>query len=91
MDRATRIAGARFALLSGMGARLERALINFMIDVHTREHGYREVLPPFMANSASLFGTGNLPKFGQDLFKIEGTDYYLIPTAGSAGHEHLSG
>ena len=81
MDRATRIAGARFALLSGMGARLERALINFMIDVHTREHGYREVLPPFMANSASLFGTGNLPKFGQDLFKIEGTDYYLIPTA----------
>jgi seryl-tRNA synthetase len=81
MDRATRIAGARFALLSGMGARLERALINFMIDVHTREHGYREVLPPFMANSASLFGTGNLPKFGQDLFRIEGTDYYLIPTA----------
>ena len=81
LDRATRIAGARFALLSGMGARLERALINFMIDVHTRDHGYREVLPPFMANSASLFGTGNLPKFGQDLFKIEGTDYYLIPTA----------
>jgi seryl-tRNA synthetase len=80
-DRAARIAGARFALLSGMGARLERALINFMIDVHTREHGYREVLPPFMANSASLFGTGNLPKFGEDLFRIEGTDYYLIPTA----------
>jgi seryl-tRNA synthetase len=81
MDRAAKIAGARFALLSGVGARMERALINFMLDVHTLEHGYREVLPPFMANSTSLFGTGNLPKFAQDLFKIEGTDYYLIPTA----------
>jgi seryl-tRNA synthetase len=81
MDRAAKIAGARFALLSGVGARMERALINFMLDIHTLEHGYREVLPPFMANSTSLFGTGNLPKFAQDLFKIEGTDYYLIPTA----------
>jgi len=81
LDRAAKIAGARFSLLSGAGARLERALINFMLEVHTREHGYREVLPPFMANGASLFGTGNLPKFAQDLFKIEGTDYYLIPTA----------
>ncbi len=81
LERAVKIAGARFPLLSGKGARLERALINFMLDVHTREHGYREVLPPFMANSASLFGTGNLPKFAQDLFHIEGTDYYLIPTA----------
>ena len=81
LDRAAKIAGARFSLLSGAGARLERALINFMLEVHTREHGYREVLPPFMANAASLFGTGNLPKFAQDLFKIEGTDYYLIPTA----------
>jgi seryl-tRNA synthetase len=81
MDRAVKITGARFALLTGMGARLERALIQFMLDVHTREHGYREVLPPFLANSTSLFGTGNLPKFAADLFKIEGNDYYLIPTA----------
>lgn len=81
LDRAAKIAGARFALLFGAGARMERALINFMLDVHRRLHGYTEVCPPFMANSASLFGTGNLPKFAQDLFKIEGTDYYLIPTA----------
>ena len=81
MDRAAKIAGARFSLLVGAGALLERALIGFMLDLHTREHGYREVLPPLMANSASLFGTGNLPKFGQDLFKVEETDYYLIPTA----------
>jgi seryl-tRNA synthetase len=60
---------------------MERALINFMLDVHVEQHGYREVVPPFMANSSSLFGTGNLPKFAQDLFKVEGADYYLIPTA----------
>jgi len=81
VDRAAKIAGARFSLLTGAGARLERALINFMLDVHTREHAYREAFPPFLANSASFFGTGNLPKFAQDLFKIEGTDYYLVPTA----------
>jgi seryl-tRNA synthetase len=81
MDRASKIAGARFALLCNEGALMERALINFMLDVHTKCHGYSEVLPPFMANSQSLFGTGNLPKFAQDLFKVEGTDYYLIPTA----------
>ena len=81
MERASKITGARFSLLAGQGALLERALINFMLDIHTRVHGYKEVLPPFMANSASLFGTGNLPKFAQDLFRIEGTDYYLIPTA----------
>jgi seryl-tRNA synthetase len=81
MDRASKIAGARFSLLRGAGALMERALINFMLDLHTKEHGYQEVVPPFMANSTSLFGTGNLPKFAQDLFKIEGTDYYLIPTA----------
>jgi seryl-tRNA synthetase len=81
MERAVKITGARFALLVGAGARLERALIHFMLDVHTKEHGYTEVLPPFMANSTSMFGTGNLPKFAQDLFRIEGTDYYLIPTA----------
>ncbi len=81
MDRAVKIAGARFSLLRGDGALLERALINFMLDMHTREHGYQEVLPPFLANSTSLFGTGNLPKFSEDLFSIAGTDYYLVPTA----------
>lgn len=81
MERAAKVAGSRFSLLRGAGALMERALINFMLDVHTRHHGYQEVLPPFMANAASLFGTGNLPKFAEDLFKVEGTDYYLIPTA----------
>jgi seryl-tRNA synthetase len=81
LERAAKITGARFALYWGMGAKLERALINFMLDVHTREHGYTEVLPPFMANSASLFGTGQLPKFKDDLFKCEGHDFWLIPTA----------
>jgi seryl-tRNA synthetase len=80
-DRAAKVTGARFAVYWGLGAKLERSLINFMLDVHTREHGYLEVLPPFMINSASLYGTGNLPKFAADLFKIEGTDYYLAPTA----------
>ena len=81
-ERAARIAGARFAVLSGPGARLSRALINFMLDLHTREHGYREVEPPFMVNAASLRGTGNLPKFEADLFKIAGDwDLYLVPTA----------
>lgn len=80
-DRAAKIAGSRFSVLTGAGARLERALINFMLDVHTNKHGYTEVVPPFMANSLSLRGTGQLPKFAEDLFKIENTDYYLIPTA----------
>jgi seryl-tRNA synthetase len=80
-ERATKITGARFAVYVGVGARLERALANFMLDVHTREHGYTEILPPFVVNSASLFGTGQLPKFKEDLFKVEGTDYWLIPTA----------
>ncbi len=79
--RASKIAGARFALYRGTGALLERALINFMLDLHTRENGYTEVLPPFMVNSASMTGTGQLPKFAEDLFKVEGQDYYLIPTA----------
>jgi seryl-tRNA synthetase len=79
--RAAKISGARFAVYWGRGARMERALANFMIDVHTREHGYLEVLPPFLVNSKSLFGTGQLPKFAEDLFKCEGTDLYLIPTA----------
>jgi seryl-tRNA synthetase len=80
-ERAAKITGARFALYMGMGAKLERALINFMLDTHTREHGYTEVLPPFLVNSDSLFGTGQLPKFKEDLFKIEGHDFWLIPTA----------
>ncbi len=80
-DRAAKITGARFAVYMGLGAKLERALINFMLDTHTGEHGYTEVLPPFIVNSASLYGTGNLPKFGGDLFKLENSDYWLIPTA----------
>jgi seryl-tRNA synthetase len=80
-DRAAKITGARFVVYWGLGAKLERALINFMLDVHTQHHGYTEVLPPFMANSASFYGTGQLPKFEQDLFKLRDTDYYLVPTA----------
>ncbi len=81
LERATKITGSRFPLLAGSGARLERALINFMLDIHTKEHGYQEIVPPFMANSKSLFGTTQLPKFEEDLFKLRDTDYYLIPTA----------
>jgi seryl-tRNA synthetase len=81
LERATKIAGARFPLLAGAGARVERALINLMLDIHTKEHGYTEVVPPFMANSKSLFSTSQLPKFEEDLFKVRDTDYYLIPTA----------
>ena len=81
LERAAKITGARFALYWGLGARLERALINFMLDLHTREHGYTEVLPPFLVNSQSLFGTGQLPKFADDLFKCEKHDFWLIPTA----------
>ena len=81
MERAAKITGARFSVYWGLGAKLERALANFMLDVHTGQHGYTEVMPPYMVNSASLFGTGNLPKFGEDLFSIEKTDYYLAPTA----------
>jgi len=81
MERAAKVAGARFGVYWDLGARLERALANFCLDVHTREHGYREVLPPAIVNSASLFGTGQLPKFGEDLFKLQDTDYWLIPTA----------
>jgi seryl-tRNA synthetase len=81
-ERGTKIAGARFSVLIGAGARLARALINFMLHLHTTEHGYTEVEPPFMVNSASLTGTGNLPKFEADLFKIAGDwDLYMVPTA----------
>jgi len=76
-----KIAGARFTLYWDLGAKLERALINFMLDLHTREHGYCEVLPPFMVNRFTMTGTGQLPKFEEELFKVEGTDYFLIPTA----------
>jgi len=82
LERAVKIAGARFAILNGAGARLERALIDFMLDLHTREHGYRETLPPFIVNASALFGTGQLPKFEENLFKLEDErGFYLIPTA----------
>jgi seryl-tRNA synthetase len=80
-DRAAKITGARFALYKGLGARLERALVNFMLDLHTTEHGYTEVLPPFMVNKASMTATGQLPKFEDELFRVENGTYYLIPTA----------
>src|SRR5260221_5546006 len=82
LERATKIAGARFAILNGAGSRLSRVLIDFMLDTHSREHGYQETLPPFIVNRDSLFGTGQLPKFEEDLFKIEDErGFYLIPTA----------
>lgn len=80
-DRAAKIAGARFAVLTGAGARLERALINFMLDLHTADHGYREVMPPLMVNRSTMTGTGQLPKFEEDLFRLRDEDYFLIPTA----------
>jgi len=80
-ERAAKITGARFAVYRNAGAKLERALMNFMLDVHSNEHGYSETLPPFVVNSNSLYGTGQLPKFSEDLFKLEGTDYWLVPTA----------
>jgi seryl-tRNA synthetase len=80
-ERAAKITGARFAVYYGLGAKLERALSNFMLNLHTQEHGYTEVLPPFLINSASLFGTGQLPKFAEDLFRCEGWDLWLAPTA----------
>ncbi len=80
-ERATKLSGARFAVLRGPGAALERALISFMLDIHTREHGYTELLTPYLVNDASLYGTGQLPKFSEDLFHIEGFDLSLIPTA----------
>jgi seryl-tRNA synthetase len=81
LERAAKVAGARFAVYWGQGARLERALVQFMLDLHTREHGYHEVLPPFLINSASLYGTGQLPKFAEDLFRCDGHDLWLTPTA----------
>ena len=83
LARATKLTGARFALYWDLGAKLERALMNFMLDLHTREHGYTEVLPPYLVNSESMYGTGQLPKFAQDLFRVpQGErDLWLIPTA----------
>ena len=80
-ERAAKLSGARFALLKGFGSKLERALINFMLDLHTQKHGYTEVLPPFMVNAASMTATGQLPKFEEDLFRIKDWDLYLVPTA----------
>ena len=79
--RGAKITGARFTVYKGAGAQLERAVINFFLDKHTRENGYTEILPPFMVNTSSMIGTGQLPKFQEDMFHVEGTDYYLIPTA----------
>ncbi len=81
LEAAARITGARFAVYKGWGARLERALANFFLDVHTREHGYTEILPPFLVNTASLMGAGQLPKFAADLFKLQDTDFWLTPTS----------
>lgn len=80
-ERGGKITGARFTVYKRLGAKLERALINFMLDTHTNHHGYSEILPPFMVNADSMFGTGQLPKFEEDLFKLEKVGYYLIPTA----------
>jgi len=80
-ERAGKVAGSRFVFLKGQGARLERALINYMLDMHTSKHGYKELFPPFMANRAAMSGTGQLPKFEEDMFRVAGTDYFLIPTA----------
>ncbi|MDK2821142.1 MAG: seryl-tRNA synthetase [Clostridia bacterium] len=80
-ERGSKVAGARFVFYRGDGARLERALINFMLDLHTSKHGYTEIFPPYLVNSNSMIGTGQLPKFAEDMFHVEGTDYYLIPTA----------
>jgi seryl-tRNA synthetase len=80
-ERAAKISGARFTVYKGLGARLERAIMQFFLDIHTSEHGYTEIFPPFIVNTASMIGTGNLPKFEEDLFKLREGDYYLIPTA----------
>lgn len=80
-ERAGKVTGSRFVFYKGLGARLERALFNFMLDLHTEEHGYQEVLPPYLVNRASMTGTGQLPKFEEDAFLIESEDYFLIPTA----------
>lgn len=80
-ERAAKVTGSRFVFYRGLGARLERALMSFMMDLHSDQHGYEEILPPYIVNRQSLIGTGQLPKFEEDLFKLEGTDYYLIPTA----------
>ncbi|WP_438447522.1 serine--tRNA ligase [Gorillibacterium sp. sgz5001074] len=80
-ERAGKVTGSRFVFYKGLGARLERALINFMMDLHAEEHGYEEMLPPYIVNRDSMTGTGQLPKFAEDVFKLEGTDYFMIPTA----------
>ena len=80
-ERGGKVSGARFTFSKGLGSRLERSLISFMLDLHTQEHGYTEFFPPFIVNKESMFGTGQLPKFAEDMFKLEGLDYYLVPTA----------
>ena len=80
-ERAAKVTGARFTFYKGLGARLERACINFMMDLHAEKHGYTEMLAPYIVNESSMVGTGQLPKFAEDMFKLEGLDYYLVPTA----------
>ena len=80
-ERAAKLSGARFTVYKGAGARLERALVNFMLDLHVEKHGYREIFPPFMVNADCMQGTGQLPKFADDMFKLEGRDMFLVPTA----------
>ncbi|HBK54648.1 MAG TPA: serine--tRNA ligase, partial [Syntrophomonas wolfei] len=80
-ERAAKLSGTRFTVYKGAGARLERAVINFYLDIHCGEHGYREILPPFMVIADCMVGTGQLPKFAEDMFKLEGKEMYLIPTA----------
>ncbi|GAE93811.1 seryl-tRNA synthetase [Gracilibacillus boraciitolerans JCM 21714] len=80
-ERAAKVTGSRFVFYKGLGARLERALINFMMDLHSDQHGYQEMLPPYMVNRTSMTGTGQLPKFEEDAFKLEKWDYFLVPTA----------
>lgn len=90
-ETAGKVTGSRFVFYKGIGARLERALVNFMLDTHIEEHGYTEIFPPYIVNRDSMTGTGQLPKFEEDAFQLSGTDYFLIPTAEVPGHEYASG
>lgn len=90
-ERATKVAGARFAFMKGLGARLERALIQFMMDLHSQRHGYTELIPPFLVNQNSMYATGQFPKFKEDVFHIEGADLYLIPTAETSVTSYYAG
>ena len=90
-ERAGKVTGSRFVFYKGLGARLERAFMNFMLDLHVDEHGYKEIFPPYMVNRASMTGTGQLPKFEEDAFLIENEDYFLNPNSRSAGNKYAPG